>query len=73
MLRRFLEVDLSLPQDKVHKLADYFAKEGVKVINELRRLFLVEDIVDSIKVRCLRNIITGYFMDLFSFKFDVIS
>ena len=35
----------------VHKYSDLILAKLNKIISELRRLFLVEDLVDSIKVR----------------------
>ena len=44
-------MDIALPEDKVHELADIIMTHVTSTIKELRRLFLVEDIVDSLKVR----------------------
>ncbi len=44
-------MDCALPADKVHKLADHVSEHVSSNIRELRRLFLIEDLVDSIKVR----------------------
>ena len=41
---------MSLRTDTVHKVSDKVAANLLCVVNELRRLFLVEDMVDSIKV-----------------------
>ncbi|KAG8328851.1 hypothetical protein J6590_100229, partial [Homalodisca vitripennis] len=45
----FLELELSLPQDKVREIVDTAVVHINAAIVELRRLFLVEDLVDSIK------------------------
>jgi hypothetical protein len=47
--KEYLELDVSLPEDKVRQVSDIVVKRTNKLIVELRRLFLVEDIVDSIK------------------------
>ncbi|XP_047362452.1 reticulon-1 isoform X2 [Vespa velutina] len=44
-----LDLDLTLPTEKVHELADIAVAHVNATISELRRLFLVEDIVDSLK------------------------
>lgn len=50
-LRQYLGHDVSLSEDAVHKYSDIVLAKLNKIIVELRRLFLVEDLVDSIKVR----------------------
>ena len=50
LCRKYLEMDCALPEDKVHKLADHVSEHLSCNLRELRRLFLVEDLVDSIKV-----------------------
>lgn len=47
--RQFLETDFSLPQEKVKEIGDIAVAHLNAVVRELRRLFLVEDLVDSIK------------------------
>ncbi|XP_046663555.1 reticulon-1 isoform X3 [Homalodisca vitripennis] len=47
--KEFLELELSLPQDKVREIVDTAVVHINAAIVELRRLFLVEDLVDSIK------------------------
>lgn len=44
-----LELDLTLPTSKVHEVADIAVANANAAVTELRRLFLVEDFVDSIK------------------------
>ncbi|XP_015600736.1 reticulon-1 isoform X2 [Cephus cinctus] len=44
-----LDVDLTLPAEKVHEFADVAVAHANAAVTELRRLFLVEDIVDSLK------------------------
>ncbi len=48
--REYLEADINLPEERVHDLADHIMKHATCCVSELRRLFLVEDMVDSIKV-----------------------
>jgi len=47
--KEVLEVDISLPEDKVHEIADCVMSHASCTLRELRRLFLVEDMIDSIK------------------------
>lgn len=47
--REFLEADLNLPQDKVREVSEVAVTHMNAALTELRRLFLVEDLVDSIK------------------------
>lgn len=49
-LRQYLDQDVSLSEDTVHKYSDVVLAKLNKIIVDLRRLFLVEDLVDSIKV-----------------------
>lgn len=50
-LRQYLDQEVALSEELVHKYSDMFLARLNKTICELRRLFLVEDLVDSIKVR----------------------
>jgi len=45
----YLESDLTLPQEKIHAQADVVVQHGQCIVNQLRRLFLVENLVDSVK------------------------
>jgi hypothetical protein len=47
--RDILELNLTLPQDKVREVTDIAVAHVNAAALELRRLFLVEDLVDSIK------------------------
>lgn len=47
--REILELDLTLPQEKTRELTDLAVEHVNAFLVELRRLFLFEDIVDSIK------------------------
>ncbi|XP_068616090.1 reticulon-4-like, partial [Brachionichthys hirsutus] len=47
--RQYLDQDVALSQDLVHKYSDLVLAKLNKAILELRRLFLVEDLVDSVK------------------------
>ncbi|XP_057336639.1 reticulon-1-A-like isoform X4 [Microplitis mediator] len=44
-----LDVDLTLPSEKVHEVADIAVAHANAAVSELRRLFLIEDFIDSIK------------------------
>lgn len=47
--RDILDLDLTLPAEKVHEVADVAVAHANAAFSELRRLFLVEDFVDSLK------------------------
>ncbi|XP_076274540.1 uncharacterized protein LOC143205247 isoform X2 [Rhynchophorus ferrugineus] len=47
--KEYLEFDLALPQDKVKEVSEVAVAHFNAAVSELRRLFLVEDLVDSIK------------------------
>ncbi|XP_031835314.1 reticulon isoform X6 [Nomia melanderi] len=44
-----LQLDLTVPAEKVHEVADVAVAHANAAVSELRRLFLVEDFVDSLK------------------------
>ncbi|KAK0089725.1 hypothetical protein PV325_005872 [Microctonus aethiopoides] len=44
-----LDIDLTLPTEKVHQVADVAVAHANAAVSELRRLFLIEDFVDSLK------------------------
>ena len=45
----YLEMDVSLPQDKVQQVTDILVRRLNGIVVELRRLFLIEDLIDSLK------------------------
>lgn len=47
--RDILDLDLTLPAEKVHAVADVAVANANAAVSELRRLFLVEDLVDTLK------------------------
>lgn len=47
--KEYLELDVALPQDKVKEISEVAVAHLNAGVSELRRLFLVEDLVDSIK------------------------
>ena len=51
--RDILDVDLTLPAEKVHEVADVAVAHANAGVAELRRLFLVEDFIDSLKFGAL--------------------
>lgn len=53
--RDILELDTNLPSEKVHEATDVIIQQINSTISELKRLFLVEDLVDSVKVCCFRQ------------------
>lgn len=50
--RAYLEMEIALSQDQISKYADKILLYTNTCMKELRRLFLVQDLVDSLKV-CL--------------------
>ncbi|XP_014300408.1 reticulon-1-A isoform X5 [Microplitis demolitor] len=44
-----LDIDLTLPSEKVHEVADIAVAHANAAVSELRRLFLIEDFIDSLK------------------------
>ncbi|XP_055358656.1 reticulon-4a isoform X5 [Betta splendens] len=56
--KQYLDHDVSLSEDMVHKYSDIVLAKLNKITVELRRLFLVEDLVDSIKFAVLMWILT---------------
>ncbi|XP_071392713.1 reticulon-1-A-like isoform X5 [Centroberyx affinis] len=56
--KQYLDQEVALSEDTVHKYSDVFLAKVNKTIGELRRLFLVEDLVDSIKFAVLMWILT---------------
>ncbi|ESO04360.1 hypothetical protein HELRODRAFT_79127, partial [Helobdella robusta] len=45
----YLDLDIGLSEENVHRVTKSVVSHGVAFIAELRRLLLIEDIVDSIK------------------------
>ncbi|XP_042358724.1 reticulon-1-like isoform X1 [Plectropomus leopardus] len=56
--KQYLDQEVALSEDMVHKYSDMALAKLNKIIGELRRLFLVEDLVDSIKFAVLMWILT---------------
>uniref|UniRef100_A0A3Q1GST8 Reticulon n=1 Tax=Acanthochromis polyacanthus TaxID=80966 RepID=A0A3Q1GST8_9TELE len=56
--KQYLDQEVALSEDMVHKYSDMVLAKLNKTISELRRLFLVEDLVDSIKFAVLMWILT---------------
>ncbi|XP_030603335.1 reticulon-4b isoform X7 [Archocentrus centrarchus] len=56
--KQYLDQEVALSEDMVHKYSDLVLAKLNKTIGELRRLFLVEDLVDSIKFAVLMWILT---------------
>lgn len=56
--KMYLDKDTALPAEMVHKYSDSTLVHINTVIKELRRLFLVEDLVDSLKFAVLMWILT---------------
>jgi len=56
--KEYLEQDLTLSQDRVQQVATVAVSHANAAITELRRLFLVEDLVDSIKFAVLLYCLT---------------
>lgn len=56
--KQYLDQEVALSEDMVHKYSDLALAKFNKGIGELRRLFLVDDLVDSIKFAVLMWILT---------------
>ncbi|XP_033991760.1 reticulon-3-like isoform X4 [Trematomus bernacchii] len=56
--KQYLDQEVALSEDMVHKYSDLVLAKINKGICELRRLFLVEDLIDSIKFAVLMWILT---------------
>ncbi|KAM4599442.1 uncharacterized protein V3H82_004870 isoform 1-T1 [Fundulus diaphanus] len=56
--KQYLDQEVALSEDMVHKYSDMVLEKLNRSIGELRRLFLVEDLVDSIKFAVLMWILT---------------
>jgi hypothetical protein len=51
-------MDIALPEDKTHRAAEHLVSTATRAVSELRRLFLVEDMVDSLKFGLLLWVLT---------------
>jgi len=47
--REYLDIEITPPNDKVHQFVDVAMKHVNAIVLKLRSVFLVEDIIDSIK------------------------
>lgn len=56
--KEYLEKDLSLPKDRVHETVDVVIKHVDATVARLRSLFLVEDLIDSLKLALLFWVLT---------------
>ncbi|XP_076598806.1 reticulon-4b isoform X4 [Chaetodon auriga] len=56
--KQYLDQEVALSEEMVHKYSDMVLAKLNKTIGDLRRLFLVEDLVDSIKFAVLMWILT---------------
>lgn len=54
--RPYLEKELAVPQERVHQQVDVLIEHGQLIVNQLRRLFLIENITDSAKVFCVQHL-----------------
>ncbi|KAK3575638.1 hypothetical protein QTP86_031595 [Hemibagrus guttatus] len=54
----YLEQDVTLPADLIHKHSDVLLKCLNATVNELKHLFLVEDLIDSLKLAVLLWVLT---------------
>lgn len=55
--RTYLEMEITLSQDQISKYADKILLYTNTCMKELRRLFLVQDLVDSLKVWLAANLL----------------
>ncbi|XP_077469926.1 reticulon-1-A-like isoform X3 [Stigmatopora argus] len=56
--KQYLECEVALSEDLTHKYTDIFLDKINGIVGELRRLFLVEDLVDSVKFAVVMWILT---------------
>lgn len=56
--KEYLEKDLTLPKERVHETVDTVVKHAEELAKRLRSLFLVEDLVDSLKLALLFWVLT---------------
>ncbi|XP_044517958.1 reticulon-1 isoform X1 [Gracilinanus agilis] len=56
--KAYLELEISLSQDQIQKYTDYLQLYVNSAAKELRRLFLVQDLVDSLKFAVLMWLLT---------------
>lgn len=56
--KQYLDIDIAVSEAKVHQAADIVVKRSTDTVRELRRLFLVEDLVDSMKFGLLLWVLT---------------
>lgn len=69
--RSYLEMEITLSQDQISKYADKILLYSNTCVKELRRLFLVQDLVDSLKVRLTHDIIRlDIHNDIHSFLYE---
>lgn len=64
--RSYLEMEIALSQDQISKYADKILLYTNTCMKELRRLFLVQDLVDSLKVCLLASLARDD--DIYQFK-----
>ena len=50
VFRHLLEIDLSLSREKMTEIADKLSTHAHGVVSLAMRLFLIEDVIDSLKV-----------------------
>jgi hypothetical protein len=58
--KSLLEYDVTLPEERLHEVADAVMKSSTNTLKELRRLFLVEDLVDSLKFGLVLWVLTYF-------------
>ena len=51
ILQQFLDVDVTLPADKVSSLADSFFSKLNNALLKLKSILLVENVIESVKVK----------------------
>lgn len=71
MFRAFLDSNVAVSEDLVQKYCNVALSHTNCTIKELRRLFLVEDLVDSLKVRVLQIIYCGWTNTSFEWMYNM--
>jgi hypothetical protein len=57
-LKKYLDVPLTVSDESVHRHADIIAKHVVQLANDLRKIFFVENILDSLKCALVLWVLT---------------
>ena len=65
MCRQYLDLDITLKEEKVSRVTQTVLQHLNRSALELRRLFLIEDLIDSIKVSSLGQPLLQFFQRVY--------